>query len=94
MVFDPLSDDWVGLVGFWERKKEEGKRFFPAVGGKEEVDGVIVHFGFALQVAVYHFADWGCSVWGEKGVLASVWVVKVYEERVTWKSDCFYVVAF
>jgi hypothetical protein len=24
---------------------------------------VVVHFGFTLEVAIYHFANWRCSVW-------------------------------
>jgi hypothetical protein len=23
---------------------------------------VVVHLGFTLEVAIYHFANWGCSV--------------------------------
>jgi hypothetical protein len=37
-------------------------RKFPAIGGKEEVDCVVVHFGLTQEVTVYHGANWGCSV--------------------------------
>jgi hypothetical protein len=38
-------------------------RFLPTVGGEEKVDNVVIHFGFALEIVVYHFPNWRYSVW-------------------------------
>lgn len=45
------------------REQNGGAREFPAVGGEEQVDGVVVQVGFGAEVRVDHLPD-GCrAVW-------------------------------
>jgi hypothetical protein len=40
-------------------------RLLPAVGREEEVYCMVIHFCFALEIAVNHLAYWGGSIYAD-----------------------------